>query len=114
MRISPRVGIRKITMDPRSRPEVIHTFPVGTFRIFRRPVTESVTARAGSDTDFPSGKHSEFFDRPAGSDTDFPNGNDSEFFGRPVTESVTARAGSGTDFPSGNIQNFSVDRSRSR
>ena len=29
-----------------------------------RPVTESVTARAGSDTDFPSGEHLEFFDRP--------------------------------------------------
>ena len=34
---------------------------------------ESVTARAGSDTDFSSGEHSEIFDRP-------------------VTESVTARA----------------------
>ena len=29
MRISPRVGITKITRDPRSRPEVIRTFPVG-------------------------------------------------------------------------------------
>ena len=28
MKISPRVGIRKITMDPRSGPEVIRTFPV--------------------------------------------------------------------------------------
>ena len=58
--------------------------------------------RAGSDTYFPSGEHSEFFDRPVtesmtawvGSDTDFPSGEHSEFFGRPVTESVTARAGS--------------------
>ena len=41
--------------------------------IVDRPVTELVTARAGSDTDFPSGEHSEFFDRP-------------------VTESVTVRA----------------------
>ena len=59
-----------------------------------------VTARAGSDTDFPSEEHSEFFGRPvtesvtarAGSDTDFPNGEYSEFVDRPVTESVTARA----------------------
>ena len=59
-----------------------------------------MTARAGSDTDFPSGEHSEFFGRPvtesvtarAGSDTDFPNGEHSESVDRPVTESVTARA----------------------
>ena len=64
--------------------------------------------QAGSDTYFPSGEHSGFFDRPvmesvtarAGSDTDFPSGKHSEFFSRPVTESVTARAGSDTDFPS--------------
>ena len=57
-------------------------------------------ARAGSDTDFPSGEHSELFDRPvtesvtarAGSDTDFPSDEYSEIFDRPVTESVTARA----------------------
>ena len=80
--------------------------------------------RAGSDTYFPSGEHSEFFDRPvtesvtarAGSDTYFPSGEHSEFFDRPVTESVTARAGSDTirTFPAVNIQNFSADRSRSR
>ena len=71
-------------------------------------------ARAESNTDFPSGKNSEFFDQPvmeptparAGSDTDFPNGKDTEFFGRPVTESVTALAGSGTDFPSGEYSEF--------
>ena len=60
------------------------------------PVTESVTSRAGSDTDFPSDEHSEFFGQPvtaqAGSDTDFPNGEYSEFVDRPVTKSVTARA----------------------
>ena len=62
--------------------------------------------RAGSDTYFPSGEHSEFFGRPvtesvtarARSDTDFPSGEHPEFFGRPVTESVTAWAGSDTDF----------------
>ena len=51
--------------------------------------------RAGSDTDFPSGEHSEFFGRPvtesvtarAGSDTNFPSEEHSEFFDRPVTES---------------------------
>ena len=56
-----------------------------------------MTARAGSDTDFPSEEHSEFFGQPvtesvtawAGSDTDFPSEEHSEFFGRPVTESVT-------------------------
>ena len=53
---------------------MIQTFPaVNIQNFFGRPVTESVTAWAGSDTDFPSGEHSEFFDRP-------------------VTESVTARA----------------------
>ena len=70
--------------------------------------------RAGSDTYFPSGEHSEFFDRPvtesvtarAGSDTDFPSGEHSELFGRPVAESVTARAGSDTDFPSGEHSEF--------
>ena len=59
-----------------------------------------MTARAGSDTYFPSGEHSEIFDRPVtesvtarpGSDTDFPSGEHSEFFDRPFTESVTARA----------------------
>ena len=57
---------------------------------------ESVTSRAGSDTDFPSGKHSEFIDRL-------------------VTESVTVRAGSDTDFSNGEYsENLSTDRSRSR
>ena len=61
-----------------------------------------MTARAGSDIDSPSGKHSELFGRPvtesvtarAGSATDFPNGEYPEFFDRPVMESVTARTGS--------------------
>ena len=77
-----------------------------------------MTARAGSDTYFPSDEHSEFFDRPvtesvtarAGSDTDFPSGEHSELFGRPVAESVTAWAGSDTDFPSGEHSEF-FDRS---
>ena len=68
----------------------------------------------GSDTYFPSGEHSGFFDRPvtesvtarAGCDTDFPSGKHSEFFDRPVTESVPARAGSDTDFPNGNDSEF--------
>ena len=59
-----------------------------------------MTARAGSDTDSPSGKLSGFFGRPvtesvtarSGSATDFPNGEYPEFFNRPVTESVTVRA----------------------
>ena len=70
--------------------------------------------RAGSDSYFPSGEHSEFFDRPvmesvtarAGSDIDFPSGEHSVLFGRPVAESVTARAGSDTDFPSGEHSEF--------
>ena len=37
----------------------------------------------------------------AGSDTDFPNGEYPEFVDRPVTESVTAQAGSNTDFSNG-------------
>ena len=45
----------------------------GDSKLFDRPVTESVTAWAGSDTDHPSGEHLEFCNRP-------------------VTESVTARA----------------------
>ena len=68
-----------------------------------------------SDTDVPSGEeHSELIDQPvtelvtarAGSDTDFPNGEHSEFVDRPVTESVTARAGSDTDSPSGKHSEF--------
>ena len=66
-----------------------------------------MTARARSDTDFPSDEHSKFFGRPvtesvtarAGSDTNFHSEEHSEFFGRPVTESVMSRAGSDTDFP---------------
>ena len=66
-----------------------------------------MTSRTGSDTDFPSDEHSEFFGRPvtesvtarAGSDTNFPSEEHSEFFGRPVTESVMSRAGIDTDFP---------------
>ena len=62
--------------------------------------TESVTARAGCDTNSPSEEHSEFFDRPVmesvtaqvGSDTDFPNGKYSKCNDRPVTKAVTARA----------------------
>ena len=59
MRISPRVGIRKKTMGPRSGPEVIQTFPsiipansnCGEYsERFDRPVTESVTAQA-ADTE---------------------------------------------------------------
>ena len=91
-------------------------------------------ARAGSDADFPSGEHSEFFDRPVTesvmvraadteqilvmnvstvtteqselSDTEVPSEEHSEFFGRPVMESVTARAGSATDFPNGKHSEF--------
>ena len=109
--IFPVGNIQKNSTDrSRSRcrhgPEVIQTSNGNDSEFFGRPVTESVTARAGSDTDFPSGEHSEFFSRPVtesvtarpGSDTDFPSEEHSEFFGRPVTESVTARAGSDTDF----------------
>ena len=39
--------------------------------------------------------------KQAGSDTYFPSGEYSEYFDRPVTESVTARTESNTDFPSG-------------
>ena len=68
---------------------------------------ESVTSRTGSDTDFHSDEHSEFFGRPvtesvtarAGSDTNLASEEHSEFFGRPVTESVMSRTGSDTDFP---------------
>ena len=82
--------------------------------VFDRPVTESVTAWAGSDTDLPSDEHSEFFDRPVtdsvtaqiGSYTDFPNGEHSEFVDRRVTESVTAQAESDTSFPSGEDSEF--------
>ena len=86
-------------------------------------------AQAESDTSFPSGEDSEFFDRPVTesvtaraadteqilvmhvstvtteqselSDTDVPSGEDSEFIDRPVTELVAAKAGSNTDFPNG-------------
>ena len=98
-------------------------FPSGEHSEFcDRPVTESVTARAGSDTDFPSGEHSELVDRQvtesvsarAGSDTDFPSGENSEIFDRPGTESVTVWAGSDTDFPSDEHSKLLTDRSRSR
>ena len=76
-----------------------------------------MTARAGRDTDSPSGKHSKNFGRPvtesvtaqAGSATDFPNGEYTEFVDRPVTESVTAWAGSDTNFPNGEYSEI-VDR----
>ena len=74
MKISPHVGIRKITTDATARAGSVADFSSGEHsENFDRLVTESVMARAGSDTDCPSGEHSEFFDRP-------------------VTESVTARA----------------------
>ena len=88
-----------------------------------------MTAQAGSDTDFPSGEHSEFFDRPVTesvtlrpadteqilvmnvstvtteeselSDIEVPSEEHSEFIDRPVTELVTVWAGSDTDFPNG-------------
>ena len=71
-------------------------------------------SRAGSDTDFPSVEHSEFFGRPvtesvtarAGSDTDYPSDEHSDFFDRPVTESVTARAESDITFPRGLFRLF--------
>ena len=94
--------------------------------VFDRPVTESVTAWAGSDTDYPSGEHFNFFKQPvtesvtareadteeplvinvstvtiAGSDKDISSDEDSTEFDRPVTESATAWAGSDTDRPSG-------------
>ena len=100
--------------------------------VFDRPVTESVTAWAGSDTDHPSGEHLKMFNRPvtesvtaweadteeplvinastvtiAGSDKDIFSDEDSKLFDRPVTESVTAWAGSDTDHPSGEHLNFS-------
>ena len=70
--------------------------------------------QAGSDTYFPSGEHSGFFDRPvtesvtarAESNTDFPSGKDSEFFDQPVTEPAPAGAGSDTDFPNGKDRFF--------
>ena len=70
--------------------------------------------QAGSDTYFPSGEHSGFFDRPvmelvtarAESDTEFPSGKHSEFFDQPVTEPAPARAGSDTDFPNGRDTDF--------
>ena len=75
---------------------------------------ESVTAWAGSDTDFPSGEHSELVDRPVtesvttwpGIDTDFISDEHSELVNRPVTESVTARDGSDTDFSSSEHSEF--------
>ena len=67
-----------------------------------------LTGLTGSDTDFPSGEHSELVDRPVtesvttwpGIDTDVISDEHSELVDRPVTESVTARDGSDTDFPS--------------
>ena len=78
--------------------------------------------RAGSDTDFPSGEHSEFFDRPvtesltarAGSDTDFPSGEHSEFFDRPVTESVTAQAADTEDILVMNVSTVATEQSELR
>ena len=69
------------------------------------------------DTNVPSAKHPEFIDRPvtesvtarAGSDTNFPDGEYSEIVDRPVTELVTTWAGSDTDFPSG--ETFRIFRS---
>ena len=76
-----------------------------------------MTARVGSDTDFPSGEHSEIVYRPVtesvttwpGIDTDFISDEHSELVDRPVTESVTARDGSDTDFHSEEHSEF-LDR----
>ena len=63
--------------------------------VFDRPVTESVTARAGIDTDFPSEEHSEFFDRP-------------------VTESVTARAADTEQILVMNVSTVTTEQSENR
>ena len=95
------------------------------YEVFDRPVTESVTAWAGSDTDHPSGEHLKFSNRPvtesvtareadteeplvinvstvtiSGSDKDISSDKDSKVFDQPFTEPVTSRAGSDTDLPS--------------
>ena len=94
--------------------------------VFDRPVTESVTAWAGSDTDYPSGEHLKNFKQPvtesvtareadteepllinvstvtiAGSYKDISSDEDSTEFDRPGTESATAWSGSDPDRPSG-------------
>ena len=64
----------------------------------------SVQPRTDADEDIPSCRDKkDNYGRQgrAGSVTDFPSGEHSEFFNRPVMESVTAWAGSDTDFPSG-------------
>ena len=65
--------------------------------------------RTDADEDIPSCRDKKDNYVPperAGSDTDFPSGEHSELFGRPVTESVTARAGRDTDFPRGEHSEF--------
>ena len=77
---------------------------------------------AGSDTDFPSGEHSELFGRPvtesvtarAGSDSYFPSGEHSEFVDRPVTESVTAWAADTEEILVMNVSTVATEQSELR
>ena len=77
-------------------------------KLFDRPVTESVTAWARSDSHCPSDELSKNVGRPvteamtagAGSDADISSDEFSDLFDRPVTNSVTAWAGSDKDFAS--------------
>ena len=65
----------KDNYGPQKRAGSDSYFPSGEHsEFFDRPVTESVTARARSDTDFPSGEHSELF-RPTGDGSDTAVGN---------------------------------------
>ena len=81
-----------------------------------------MTARARSDTDFPSREHSELFSRlvtesvtaRAGSDTDFPSREHSEFVDRPVTESVTARAADTEEILVMNVSTVATEQSELR
>ena len=109
MKISPQLGIRKITAGAGGGSEVMRTFSVMNVQNCSTDgVTESVTAWASSDSQCPSDEHSKKFGRPvteamtagAGSDADISRDECSDLFDRPVTESVTAWARSDTDFTS--------------
>ena len=73
--------------------------------------------RTDADEDIPScrdNKYNSGYQKQAGSDTYFPSGEDSGYFDRPVTDSVTAQTERNTDFPSGKDSEFLTNRSRSR
>ena len=103
MKISPQLGIRKMTAGAEGGPEVIRTFPVMKVQNCSTDrFTESATAWAGRNYHCPSDEYGENVGRPvteamtarAENDANISSDEYSDLFDRPVREWMTARAGS--------------------